>query len=229
MLTVYMVLNHATDMVYIGQTYNALNKRMMSHRRDAKTGGITKFCEVLREFPWSMFEVIVLERFAKTSDRHADLKILKAAEDYWIDECNACDPNVGYNMRNPNARVHAHQAIIAECEHDGFDVRHDKPSQASIEKMRHAGSKCGVYGSLCTIIDPVERAQRKREIDIEIFGEPKLGKRPLELDECKSIHQAYGMLTTIKDPVVRAQRKLEIEAHFNERARLAKKADWTAA
>lgn len=87
-----MLLNHATEMCYIGQAKD-LNARLKEHRRQAKNGSTTRIHEAIRDFGWDCFEVIVLEQNLTT------FKELNDYETLWIEKLDVTNPNVGYNVR----------------------------------------------------------------------------------------------------------------------------------
>lgn len=96
-MLIYMLLNHATDMVYIGQTSLTLEKRVLRHR-DLRSKKNFRLNVALKDFNWNCWEAIVLEYC--NSQEHLD-----ECEKHWIELTNACDVNVGYNVQRTSSRV----------------------------------------------------------------------------------------------------------------------------
>ncbi len=130
-MLVYMLLNTATDMVYIGQTAHSLKKRAMRHK-DAKGRKNSRLRAALRDFPWYCWEVIPLQYCAS-------LEQLDDAEARWISECDSVNPNVGYNgqrtAKRSGARAAPKQAELTPEQRERFREWGRKGAQAAKEKM----------------------------------------------------------------------------------------------
>lgn len=86
-----MLLNTATDMVYVGQTTTSLKERIDRHRKKGgRSTGNRRLWNALNDFPWFVWEVVVLEHCLSLDD-------LDVAEERWIADCHSIEPNVGYN------------------------------------------------------------------------------------------------------------------------------------
>lgn len=93
-MIVYMLLNSATDMVYIGRTHGTLKARVKEHWCHAlKEKGTTFLSEAIRDWPdFDSWEFIVLQSCYSEQQ-------LNDSEAAWITICSARDRSVGYNMQ----------------------------------------------------------------------------------------------------------------------------------
>lgn len=110
-MLVYMLLNTATDMVYVGQTTTTLKKRIDRHRkRGGRSSKNRRLWNALNDFPWHVWEVVVLEECLTLEELGLcetqrctfgapRFPGLDDAEERWIATCNSLEPNVGYNVQ----------------------------------------------------------------------------------------------------------------------------------
>ena len=90
---IYMLLNRATDTVYIGQTTGSLEERFKCHKDTASKRLATAF----KDFGPDVFEGIVLEYVSSVEEANL-------AETRWKAECDSTNPNVGYNVHKTAKR-----------------------------------------------------------------------------------------------------------------------------
>lgn len=98
-----MLLNEATEMVYIGQTINTLQQRIAKHSKDASHGSTTRIHQAIREFDIETFTEVVLQNCYDESE-------LDAAEQWWADYTSSYEPGVGYNTYRPTIKKQQHVA-----------------------------------------------------------------------------------------------------------------------
>lgn len=92
-----MILNHATEMVYVGQTAKSIEERFTKHIDSVRRGSMSRLHQAIREYGIECFEIIPLEQ-------DLDPKLLNERETYWINYLDSTSPNVGYNMTPGDTR-----------------------------------------------------------------------------------------------------------------------------
>ena len=85
-MIIYKAINKINSKVYIGQTINSLEKRIVMHLR-TKSGA---FPAALQKYGIQSFEFLII-------DQAASKEILEAKERYWILQYKSKSPN-GYNL-----------------------------------------------------------------------------------------------------------------------------------
>ncbi len=106
-MIVYMLMNLIEERCYIGQTTGALSDRFDAHWESSKAGSSTFLAASLRKWDDpSFWEATVLQRVGS-------LDSLNAMETFWIDECSARDPAVGYNMKPGVPKKQQHDSPLA--------------------------------------------------------------------------------------------------------------------
>src|SRR3990167_3181414 len=89
-MIIYLSLNEATEMGYVGKTTKTLQERWDRHLDLAKSGGSSAFYRALREWPEHVWTLCILQHCT-------DLEELAVAEGNWIAELDTLNPSVGYN------------------------------------------------------------------------------------------------------------------------------------
>lgn len=94
---VYKITNLLNGKCYVGLTTTPLERRMASHRHDAKTASYrSALYGAVRKYGWENFRIEVLESAIA-------IETLGEREAFWIKECNALVPN-GYNLTSGGER-----------------------------------------------------------------------------------------------------------------------------
>lgn len=92
-MIIYMLLNLATEQVYVGRTTSTLKARIAGHWEYAYKGGTTLLSEAIRDYPdKTTWEFIVLQHCYDEAQ-------LLDAEAAWIRMCSARCSGVGYNSK----------------------------------------------------------------------------------------------------------------------------------
>lgn len=201
---VYMLINHVTEMVYIGSA-NDVKKRIDDHVRAAYAGSdnidgqSSRLYEDIVTCGPDMFEVVVISS-------HAADEAAFDAETFWISYTDSWQQAIGYNVQRTAKRKMQPMA---------------RPTELSRARQ-------SAYGLLAKTIDTtrheslrtaIKSAQTIGEIDEALSAadlrRPMKKKRVTCLEDCTSIHHAYAtLLKPIKDPSERAIMKLRVEEHF---------------
>ena len=91
-MLVYMLLNEATDMCYIGKTEGSLQARWEEHLRWSESGRSNMaVTHAIAEWGPDVWSQVVLQHCHTTEE-------LNLAEGNWIRRCESDQPNIGYNM-----------------------------------------------------------------------------------------------------------------------------------
>jgi hypothetical protein len=95
--SVYLIVNSANNLIYVGRTSRTLHERMAdyeAHCRRLKPNMITSWSNpillAMAEIGFKAFDMILLEEVC-------DLSLPGDREHYWISRLNACNPLKGYN------------------------------------------------------------------------------------------------------------------------------------
>jgi hypothetical protein len=91
-MLVYMILNEATEMFYVGRTDGSLESRWLGHLDDVKAGSLTRFHVALREWGTEVWTPVILQHCST-------LEELEIAEGNWIEYLDARNPRIGYNTK----------------------------------------------------------------------------------------------------------------------------------
>lgn len=91
-MLVYMILNEATEMCYVGKTEGNLKSRWREHREAASSGSGARFHVAIREWGVEVWTPVVLQHCTTEQE-------LSIAEGNWIEYLDARNPVVGYNTR----------------------------------------------------------------------------------------------------------------------------------
>lgn len=84
---IYRFANLVNGKIYVGQAVNIYH-RYYAHRQGR---GTARFARAVRKYGIDSFVLDVLERVS-------DLSTLNSREQWWIDQLNACNKSVGYNI-----------------------------------------------------------------------------------------------------------------------------------
>lgn len=94
-MIIYKVTNKLNGKIYIGQTSKTLEKRKLQHERESLTKSRTsvKFHNALLKYGFDNFEWEVLKECSTQEE-------LDYYEDYYINEFNCLNRNLGYNLKS---------------------------------------------------------------------------------------------------------------------------------
>lgn len=90
-MIVYMILNEATEMSYVGRTTSTLEDRWAGHVNAAERGSNLPFHVAIREWGTEVWTRVILQHCSTEKE-------LKIAEGNWIDYLCTREPAVGYNV-----------------------------------------------------------------------------------------------------------------------------------
>jgi hypothetical protein len=90
-MIVYMALNEATEMGYVGRTHGSLEDRWEAHVSAAERGSSLPFHAAIREWGTEVWTKVILQHCSTEEE-------LKIAEGNWIDYLCTREHNVGYNV-----------------------------------------------------------------------------------------------------------------------------------
>ena len=130
-MIVYMILNEATEMSYVGKCIGTLEDRWHTHVDDAEKGSTTRFHTAIREWGADVWTPVVLQRCYTEQE-------LDVAEGNWIAYLDTCDPHVGYNTRQPK---NSYDLLVAWL---SSGVRPDGVKPKLSEARREFFRQCGL-------------------------------------------------------------------------------------
>lgn len=134
---VYMLINLATEMSYVGSTVD-LKKRIQGHRKDAKNGSTWRLHQAIREYGWGCFDLVVLAECSSQDE-------LDSTEQLWMQYLDTLNPNVGYNDQLPQKKGRSAGADMSEEEKERYRAYGRRALKArSREFYRECGKKSGL-------------------------------------------------------------------------------------
>lgn len=117
-----MLLNTVELRCYVGQTEKTLEERIAEHWAQARSGNGSFVHDALRKWDDPTYwEAVVLQRCSSVEQ-------LDMAETWWMDECSAREPGIGYNVRRgapDKERLHlteAQREVFREAGKRGGDI-----------------------------------------------------------------------------------------------------------
>jgi group I intron endonuclease len=164
-MMIYKIENKINGKTYIGQTKNALTKRIANHLKNRSFIG-----SALRKYGLQSFEISVIDE-ANTKE------VLNEKEQYWIKVCN-CSVPFGYNI------------IQGGSYSTGMSGKHH--SESSLQRMRsqQAGENNGMYGRKDSEetrkkIGDAEKGFRHSDVTKEKMSKSHTGKHWIMSEEGK--------------------------------------------
>lgn len=118
---IYGIRHRASGKIYVGQSKN-MARRFCDHKRAQSSPHLR---HAIKLYGWDAFEKVILETVA-------DMSLLNAREQYWIDFYDATNPEKGYNARpkaesnrgwHPSDEALANMSAASKASHARLDVK----------------------------------------------------------------------------------------------------------
>lgn len=94
-MIIYKLTNKINNKIYIGQTIQSFDDRMRGHLYDAmyrKNTSDSRLANAIRKYGFDNFEKEII-------DQAETIEELNYLEEYYIEKFNACDRDIGYNIK----------------------------------------------------------------------------------------------------------------------------------